>query len=275
MNFGEYTMTYFAKLEQQHSSTSLNMLYNTWLNYTKNEKTGYFLVSNGIKDYLPLIKSPAINLYIYYCYHANNKKGDSFVSIDTMAKDLNVSPKTINNWNAILSDLGLICRLNRSYTSSKTQLLPTSNFIIDTTQDNSLDYTATSDILTNELGYKRSIRVTIIFLKEKPQKAITYDLFSRDYEIKDKKGKSNSINRLIALIYNTSAIKSQDLPDNKQEWSYCNNPKNTDDLLNITLLTTLTKISNKDTLEILKDLNKPNGIIDFKKFYPEYKAATE
>lgn len=267
-------MTYFGRLEQQHSSTTLNMLYNTWLNYTKNEKTGYFLVSNGIKDYLPLIKSPAINLYIYYCYHANNKKGDSFVSIDTMAKDLNVSSKTINNWNTILSDLGLIRRLNRSYTSSKTQLLPTSNFIIDTTQDNSLDYTTTSGMLTNELGYKRSIRVSIVFLKEKPQKIITYDLFSRDYEIKDKKGKTSSINRLIALVSKTSAIESQHLPDNKQEWSYYN-PKNTNDPLSITLVTTVTNIPNKDTLEILKDLSKPNGISDFKEAYSEYKDPTE
>lgn len=270
-------MTYFLKLEQQHSSTTLNKLYNTWIEFTKNEKTGYFLVSNGIKDYLPLIKSPAINLYIYYCYHANNKNGDSFVSIDTAAKDLGVSPKTINNWNATLSDLGLIRRLGRSYTSSITQLLPTSNFIIDTTQDNGLNFQAASNILTNELGYKRKVCIEIAFLKEKPQKAITYFIFSRNYEIKDKKGKPSNINRLIALISNVKLLDSYlspdlYLPDNK-EWAYYKQ-EHTPDSLDLKLFTAKTNIPNKDTLEILKDLKDSDSISAFKRKYPEYEIPT-
>lgn len=37
-------------------------------------------MSNNIQKYLPLIKSPAINLYLFYAIHAKNELGYSYYS---------------------------------------------------------------------------------------------------------------------------------------------------------------------------------------------------
>lgn len=261
-------MAYFSKLAKQNDANSFNKIYNTWLNYTKKQKTGYFLVSNGIQSYLPLIKSPAINLYIYYSLHANNNNGDSFVSIERIAHDLNVSPKTINNWNALLMDLGLIVRFERAYTSSKTQLLPTSDFIIDTTSDDSLSLKAVQSLLTEQLGYKEKTHIAIVFLKEKSRITNKYELFTRNYGTTDRKGKDIRIKRSVALVTESSEIdEKKALPDIKYEWSYFDQK---DETLDLALLTTIKNISDNDTLELLKDLMDSTKISEFKKAYPKY-----
>ena len=54
------------KLNLSDSSTPLNptFLYNKWIQYVKDNKTGYFMLPNSLENYLPYIGSAAINLYV-------------------------------------------------------------------------------------------------------------------------------------------------------------------------------------------------------------------
>lgn len=261
-------MTYFKKLNNSNEGSNYSSLYSSWLNYVKTEKTGYFSVSNGITSYLPLIKSPAINLYLYYCYRADNDKGDSFASIERIADDLGVSKKTINNWNSTLLDLGLILRIDKAYKSTTTQLLPVSDFIMDIANDANIDVTSMQKTLINQLGYKRKTSIAIVLLNSDPQKITYYDLFSRTYTASAKnKEQKQQISRFIALTTSTELIaKGDSWPKSKDEWSYYDQ---TDNKINLVLLTTK-NISNNDILEILKDLQDTNRINNFKTVYPKY-----
>lgn len=111
-------------------------LYKKWKTFKKNIG-GYFLVSNSIEEYLPYLSGGATNLYLFYLIHANNDSGCSYYSAETIADKLDVSVRTISNWNNTLIELGLISR-QLGKNSARTYLLPTSNFTIFNNKDNNL-----------------------------------------------------------------------------------------------------------------------------------------
>lgn len=260
-------MSYFSKLARENEVNGFNKIYNIWLSYVKNEKAGYFTISNGISTYLPFIKTPAINLYLYYCLRANNEKGDSFASIERIASDLNVSKKTINNWNSTLINLGLIWRTDRPYSSSNTQLLPTSDFIIDNTSEES-NTKVINSILVDQLGYNKKIKIAILFLKTSPVKYSTYELYTRDYEATVHNDESIKITRYVGVtISENEKINTEKINFSpKADWTYFDPPKGENTSLN--LITTNKDISDKDLLGILKDLESKSKIEKFKKVYP-------
>lgn len=113
-------------------------LYKKWKSFKKNIG-GYFLISNSIEEYLPYLNGGATNLYLFYLIHAKNDSGYSFYSTESIANQLEVSVRTISNWNKILIDLGLISRQSGK-SSSRTYILPTSNFtIFNNTDDNFIE----------------------------------------------------------------------------------------------------------------------------------------
>lgn len=98
--------------------------------WKQKQKNNYFIINNDIVDYLPLIKTPALNLYLFFASKSKNETGQSTWSNSSIANQLGVSNKTIVNWISTLQDAGLILRFTRKNTSSITQLLPLNDFDI-------------------------------------------------------------------------------------------------------------------------------------------------
>ena len=102
--------------------------YKHWREYRKNLNQPFLMVPSEILSYVSSIKSKAISLYLYYCFRANNSTGKSWPSIETTAKDLSISLKSVSNWNNELETLGLIARINDNQSSKTTYLLPISDY---------------------------------------------------------------------------------------------------------------------------------------------------
>lgn len=102
--------------------------YKYWREYRKNLNQPFLMVPSEVLSYVSYIRSKAISLYLYYCSRANNSTGKSWPSIETTAKDLRISSKSVNNWNNELEKLGLIARINDNKSSKTTYLLPVSDY---------------------------------------------------------------------------------------------------------------------------------------------------
>ena len=102
--------------------------YKFWREHRKSLNQPFFMVPSEILWYLSSINSRAINLYLYYCYRAGNETGKSWPAVETAAADLNISTKSVNNWNNELEKLGLIARINEGKSSKTTYLLPISDY---------------------------------------------------------------------------------------------------------------------------------------------------
>ena len=118
-------------IENDDPAGENSFLYREWMKIKK-EQGGYFILANNILQYLPLLKnSAAINLYLYYTEVARNLEGFSWHSISTISKRLQTSERTINNWNNVLLDAGLILRNSGTKNSYVTQLLPLEDFLLN------------------------------------------------------------------------------------------------------------------------------------------------
>lgn len=99
-----------------------------WKANEKNSIKQYYLLFNGIDQYLPFV-GKAMALYTLYCLYSKNETGESFHGVDSLKKDLMVSDRTINTWNRHLEDLGLIKRIDGYSKSTHTFILPTRDYI--------------------------------------------------------------------------------------------------------------------------------------------------
>ena len=75
--------------------------------------TGFFVIFNGFLDnnYLNKISGNALKLYIFLGIKADNTTGESYYSIQSMAKYFGKSERTINNWIQELEKHHLIKRM--------------------------------------------------------------------------------------------------------------------------------------------------------------------
>lgn len=112
----------------ESTSERLGAEYKGWRDFRKESRDSFFIIPTELTKYLPVIDTRAINLYLYYCFRANNETGLSWPSVDRAAEDLKVSARSINNWNAELEQLGLILRINEKKSSKTTYLLPISDY---------------------------------------------------------------------------------------------------------------------------------------------------
>lgn len=115
-------------LPSNNSNKVLKNSFEQWRNYQKNTSQNYLLLPVEFKEYLPHIRSSAINLYLYYFYKAKNNTGESWPAVSTVAEYFGVTTKTINNWNKELVDLSLIARVDERRSSTSTYILPISDF---------------------------------------------------------------------------------------------------------------------------------------------------
>lgn len=104
--------------------------YQEWRKFRKDSKETFFIIPTGLKGYLPYFYTKAMNLFLYYCFHANNETGESWHSIETIAENLAVSTRTVNKWNIVLENAGLIYRKSNNHLSKSTFLLPISNYYV-------------------------------------------------------------------------------------------------------------------------------------------------
>lgn len=100
------------KLSNAKKSDILKKDYEKWKNKSLQEQ-GYFPVFSSIKENFILreISGNALKLYIYLGLHVKNNTGECWISIDTMAKYFNKSPRTISTWIKELEDKELIERM--------------------------------------------------------------------------------------------------------------------------------------------------------------------
>lgn len=120
------TVIYTEKINNENN-------YKEWKNYQKafNKRgvyDGFFMTPGRLVDYLPSLTDRALNLYLFYGIRANSKSGKTWVSADTCAKELKVTPRSINTWNEKLITLGLIARVDENSSSKSTYLLPLDSF---------------------------------------------------------------------------------------------------------------------------------------------------
>lgn len=81
-----------------------------WMQYNFNFKAGFFPVFKGFEYYLPKISGGATALFIYLGLHSNNKTGECYHDVKTIAKFFGKTERTITSWFKELEDVGLIER---------------------------------------------------------------------------------------------------------------------------------------------------------------------
>lgn len=109
-------------------NVKLRSEYENWRSFRQNSNENYFILPKELEDYLPSISTRAINLYLLYCFKADNKTGTSYPSVDYCSETLKVSSRSIDSWNSILVNLGLIYRSAETSRSKTTYLLPISDY---------------------------------------------------------------------------------------------------------------------------------------------------
>ncbi|MFT8666920.1 MAG: helix-turn-helix domain-containing protein [Liquorilactobacillus ghanensis] len=120
---------YFEDIKSDEPVDLLKKQYSVWKNIEKKNIKQYFMLFNSIEPYLQYLNGGALKLYIVYCLKSKNTTGESWHSLNSLANILNVSEKTVNNWNTTLKNLGLIFRVNGEKSSSYTFLAPTRSYI--------------------------------------------------------------------------------------------------------------------------------------------------
>ncbi|WP_186315430.1 helix-turn-helix domain-containing protein, partial [Bacillus subtilis] len=96
---------------------------------------------NKFKDeHLATLEPGPLRLYLYFAFHANNKSGYSWHSIQTMAKFFKTQTRTIDNWIKVLVDKNLIYRERTDKLSNTTFLVPYSNTVLRHAYVNKKEY---------------------------------------------------------------------------------------------------------------------------------------
>jgi predicted transcriptional regulator len=110
---------------------ALKEYHSAWRRSNKNSKTPFVPIFNTFRDeHLATLEPGALRLYLYFAFAAHNEYGNSWHSIETIAKYFNTRTRTVNNWIKILIDKNLIYREQKGKRSHTTYLIPYSNTII-------------------------------------------------------------------------------------------------------------------------------------------------
>lgn len=105
--------------------------YKKWRKHKKYSKGTFFAIYKDLYGLLGKISNGALKLYIYYGFASKNETGDSWHAVSTVAKELDVVPRTIDKWNKELEELGLIKRIATGKKSKTVFLLPISDYILN------------------------------------------------------------------------------------------------------------------------------------------------
>lgn len=96
-----------------------------WRTENFKKKEGFFPVFSDFRYILGKISPGATSLFIYLGLNSNNKTGECFHSLETIANNLNRTVRTISNWMKELEMNNLIFRVQEKFNGpSKTFLRP-------------------------------------------------------------------------------------------------------------------------------------------------------
>lgn len=109
----------------------LKYYHESWRAYNKDIKGGFFAIFNEFKDmHLKDIEAGALKLYIYFGLHANNKNGESWHSVETIAEYFDVQTRTVDYWIESLVKRNLIYRDKKNHRTVTTYLIPYSDTLM-------------------------------------------------------------------------------------------------------------------------------------------------
>lgn len=105
-------MVSFDELPNYRKADFFEQSYSTWKDSSL-KKGGYFPIFSGFKENFLLknLSGNALKLYIYLGMHSGNETGQTWVSIENMAKYFDKSTRTISNWLQELEEADLIERM--------------------------------------------------------------------------------------------------------------------------------------------------------------------
>jgi len=105
-------MATFNSLSNKQKSKFYKDNYKIWRG-GKLKSKGFFIIFNDIeeKNILKKISGNALKLYVFLGIHSKNLTGESWFTVDTIAKYFDKTPRTIGNWVAELEQLNLIRRM--------------------------------------------------------------------------------------------------------------------------------------------------------------------
>lgn len=105
-------MSKFNSLSNKNKVKYYKQNYSIWKQYNLDE-TGFFIIFNTFKtkNILKNISGNALKLYIFLGIHSKNDTGELWITIDTISRYFNKTPRTISNWISELEQLNLIRRM--------------------------------------------------------------------------------------------------------------------------------------------------------------------
>ena len=117
----------FSELTNSKKSKIFKENYSNWREIKKQNKDGFFIIYNDFKNknILKKISGNALRLYIFLGINSENKTGESWYTIDSIADYFGKSPRAISYWIQELEKLNLIKRMQLELNSpSHTYLQP-------------------------------------------------------------------------------------------------------------------------------------------------------
>ena len=117
----------FNQLSNNQKSKYYIKNYSVWRENRKRSNSGFFIIYSDFKDrnILKNISGNALKLYVFLGINSKNDTGESWYTIDSIAKYFNKSPRTISYWIEELEKLNLIKRMQLEVNNaSHTYLQP-------------------------------------------------------------------------------------------------------------------------------------------------------
>lgn len=112
-------------MKSREKANQLTKEHMEWREYNFKNKEGFYPIFADFKDYLNELSPGAITLFLYFGMYSNNQTGECKHTLETIAKNLNRSVRTISNWIKELEEFELIKRIQLDYNSpSRTYIIP-------------------------------------------------------------------------------------------------------------------------------------------------------
>lgn len=107
----------FDKLKKPAKANVHKTNYDNWKALQFEKSIGFFPIFENFVSEKTLCKvsGNALRLYIFFGINSNSVTGESWYSIESIAKYFDRSPRTISTWIKELKDLGLIDRIQFQY----------------------------------------------------------------------------------------------------------------------------------------------------------------
>lgn len=102
-------------MDNKGRAKELRQEYGNWAENNFRTRAGFFPVFYSFKDHLCKLSSGAVSLFLYFGMHCNNKTGESYHEIPTIARFFKKSPRTITAWLTELEQNGLIERFQLEF----------------------------------------------------------------------------------------------------------------------------------------------------------------